>query len=71
MQKAGLYTSGVIFAAGAIYHGVWLTTAIEIVVGGAVAMGTMHGCYRLELGRSPRARHSDSCCPSSPFTPDS
>jgi len=36
MQKAALYTSGVFFAAGAIFHVVRLTTGIEIVVGGAV-----------------------------------
>ncbi len=32
MQKAALYTSGVIFAAGAIGHAVRLTTGIEIVI---------------------------------------
>ena len=36
MQKAALYTSGVLFAAGAFFHGVRLTTDIEIVIGGAV-----------------------------------
>jgi hypothetical protein len=36
MQRAALYTSGVIFAAGAIFHVVRLTTGIEIVVGTAV-----------------------------------
>lgn len=36
MQKAALYTSGVIFAAGAIFHLVRLITGIEIVVSGAV-----------------------------------
>jgi len=34
MRKAALYTSGAIFAAGAIFHLVRLTTGIEIVVGG-------------------------------------
>ncbi len=36
MQKAALYTSGVIFAAGAIGHVVRLTKGIEIVINGAV-----------------------------------
>ena len=36
MQKAALYTSGVIFAAGAVGHVVRLTKGIEIVIGGAV-----------------------------------
>ena len=37
MQKAALYTSGVIFAAGAVVHLVRLIAGIEIVVGGVVA----------------------------------
>jgi hypothetical protein len=37
MQKAALYTSGVIFAVGAVAHLVRLTTGFEIVVGGVVA----------------------------------
>ncbi len=36
MQKAALYTSGVVFAAGAVAHGVRLITGIEIVVNGVV-----------------------------------
>lgn len=36
MQKAALYTSGVIFAAVAVAHGVRVTTGIEIVIGGVV-----------------------------------
>ena len=36
MQKAALYTSGAIFAAGAVGHVVRLTKGIEIVIGGAV-----------------------------------
>ncbi len=36
MQKAALYTSGVIFAAAAVAHVVRLTTGFEIVVGGVV-----------------------------------
>ncbi len=32
MQKAALYTSGVVFVAGAVGHGVRLTTGVEIVV---------------------------------------
>ena len=36
MQKAALYTSGIIFATGAIAHGVRLTTGFEIIVGGFV-----------------------------------
>ena len=36
MQKAALYTSGVVFAAGAVAHGVRLTTGVEIVVDGVV-----------------------------------
>ena len=36
MQKAALYTSGAVFAAGAFGHGVRLTTGIEIVVDGVV-----------------------------------
>ncbi len=34
MQKAALYTSGVIFAAGAVAHGVRLITGFEFVVEG-------------------------------------
>jgi hypothetical protein len=34
MQKAALYTSGVIFAAGAVFHVVRLIAGFEIVVGG-------------------------------------
>ena len=34
MQKAALYTSGVIFAAAAVAHLVRLITGFEIVVGG-------------------------------------
>jgi hypothetical protein len=37
MQKAALYTSGVIFAVGAVAHLVRLITGFEIVVGGVVA----------------------------------
>ncbi len=37
MQKAALYTSGVIFAAVSFTHLVRLITGIEIVVGGVVA----------------------------------
>ena len=37
MQKAALYTSGVVFAAVAVTHAVRLATGIEIVVGGVVA----------------------------------
>ncbi len=37
MQKAALYTSGVIFAAGAVAHLVRLIAGIEIVVGEVVA----------------------------------
>ncbi len=37
MQKAALYTSGVIFAAVALAHLVRLITGFEIVVGGVVA----------------------------------
>ncbi len=36
MQKAALYTSGVFFAAGAVGHGVRLTTGFQIVVDGFV-----------------------------------
>ncbi|MDP6390155.1 MAG: hypothetical protein QF654_09700 [Alphaproteobacteria bacterium] len=36
MQKAALYTAGVIFAAGAIGHAVRLVKGFEIVVGGFV-----------------------------------
>ncbi len=36
MQKAALYTSGVVFVAGAVGHGVRLTTGVEIVVDGVV-----------------------------------
>ena len=36
MQKAALYSSGVIFAAVAFAHGVRLTTGFEIVVGGVI-----------------------------------
>jgi hypothetical protein len=36
MQKAAFYTSGVIFAAGAICHVVRLTRGIEIIVDGFV-----------------------------------
>ena len=34
MQQAALYTSGVIFAAGAVGHAVRLTTGFEIVIAG-------------------------------------
>ncbi len=34
MQKAALYTFGVIFAVAAVAHGVRLITGIEILVGG-------------------------------------
>ena len=37
MQKAALYTAGVIFAAGAVAHLVRLITGFEIVVAGVVA----------------------------------
>ncbi len=37
MQKAALYTSGAVFALGALAHGVRLITGIEIVVDGVVA----------------------------------
>lgn len=37
MQKAALYTSGVVFAAVAVAHLVRLITGFEIVVGGIVA----------------------------------
>jgi hypothetical protein len=36
MQKAALYTSGVIFAAGAVGHAVRLIKGFEIVIGGFV-----------------------------------
>jgi hypothetical protein len=36
MQKAALYTSGVIFTVAAVGHVVRLTTGIEIVIDGAV-----------------------------------
>ncbi len=36
MQKAALYTSGVIFAAGAVGHVVRLIGGFEIVIGGFV-----------------------------------
>ncbi|MCZ6651527.1 MAG: hypothetical protein ACE10G_02665 [Gemmatimonadales bacterium] len=36
MQKAALYTSGVIFAIAAVAHVVRLTTGIEIVIEGVV-----------------------------------
>ena len=36
MQKAALYTAGVIFAAGAVGHVVRLTKGIEIAINGAV-----------------------------------
>ncbi len=36
MQKAALYTAGVIFAAGTISHAVRLISGFEIVIGGAV-----------------------------------
>ncbi len=36
MQKAALYTSGAVFAAGAVGHVVRLTKGIEIVIDGAV-----------------------------------
>lgn len=36
MQKAALYTSGVIFAVGAVGHLVRLIAGFEIVVGGVV-----------------------------------
>ncbi|MDK1020928.1 MAG: hypothetical protein QGD90_04755 [Candidatus Hydrogenedentes bacterium] len=35
-QRAALTTSGVIFAIGAIAHGVRLATGFEIVIGGVV-----------------------------------
>ena len=34
MQKAALYTCGVFFAAGAVFHVVRLITGLEVVVGG-------------------------------------
>jgi hypothetical protein len=37
MQKVALYTSSVIFAAGAVAHVVRLIAGIEIVAGGVVA----------------------------------
>ncbi len=36
MRKAALYTSGAIFAAGAVVHAVRLATGFEIVVNGVV-----------------------------------
>ena len=36
MQKAALYTSGVVFAAVAVAHLVRLTTGFEIAVGGII-----------------------------------
>ncbi len=36
MQKAALYTSGVVFAAVTVAHVVRLTTGFEIIVGGAI-----------------------------------
>jgi hypothetical protein len=39
MQKAALYTSGVVFAAVAFAHGVRLITGFEIVVDGVVVPG--------------------------------
>ena len=36
MQRAALYTSGIIFAVGAVARGVRLTMGFEIVVGGVV-----------------------------------
>ena len=36
MQKAALYTSGVVFAAVAVAHLVRLATGFEIVVGGII-----------------------------------
>jgi hypothetical protein len=36
MQKAALYTSGVIFAAGTVAHAVRLATGFEIVINGVV-----------------------------------
>ncbi len=36
MQKAALYTAGVVFAAVAVAHGVRLTKSLEIVVGGVI-----------------------------------
>ena len=36
MQKVALYTSGVFFTIGAVFHVFRLITSIEIVVGGAV-----------------------------------
>lgn len=36
MQRAALFTSGAIFAAVAVGHGVRLTTGIEIVIDGFV-----------------------------------
>ena len=36
MQKAALYTSGVVFAAVAVAHVARLATGFEIVVGGAI-----------------------------------
>jgi len=43
MQKAALYTSGIFFAAGAVFHLVRLTTGIEIVVEGIAV--PMWGSY--------------------------
>ncbi len=37
MQKAALYTSGVVFAAVAVAHLARLITGLEIIVGGVVA----------------------------------
>ncbi len=37
MQKAALYTSGVVFAAVAVAHLVRLVTGFEIAVGGIIA----------------------------------
>ncbi|MDA1097692.1 MAG: hypothetical protein O2967_01810 [Proteobacteria bacterium] len=34
MQKAALYTSGIIFAVGAVGHVIRLAKSIEIVIGG-------------------------------------
>ncbi len=36
MQKAALYTAGVVFAAVAVAHGVRLTKGFDIIVGGAM-----------------------------------
>ena len=36
MQKAALYTSGVVFAAVAVAHVVRLATGFEIIVGGII-----------------------------------